>query len=40
MRQWIMMGVAAVVLAGCIPPGRGPEGPGRPMPIEGDSIGY
>ena len=40
MRQWIILGVAAVALGGCIPPGRGPQGPGGPVPIEGDSITY
>jgi len=40
MRQWILMGVAAAALSGCIPPGREPVGPGGPVPIEGDSITY
>ena len=39
MRQWVLMGVAATALAGCIPPGR-PQAPGGPLPIEGDSIRY
>ncbi|MBC9033041.1 hypothetical protein IAG41_11605 [Sphingomonas sp. JC676] len=39
MRQWVLMGVVAVALGGCIPPGR-PQAPGGPVPIEGDSITY
>ena len=39
MRQWVLMGVAATALSGCIPPGR-PQAPGGPVPIEGDSIRY
>lgn len=36
MRQWVMAGVAAMELAGCVAPTR----PGAPVPIEGDSITY
>lgn len=36
MRQWVMAGVAAMALAGCVAPTR----PGAPVPIEGDSITY
>ncbi|WP_213981465.1 DUF6438 domain-containing protein [Sphingomonas sp. dw_22] len=40
MRQWVILGVAAAALGGCIPPGRGPGEAGGPVPIEGDSITY
>ena len=36
MRNWVMLGVAALALAGC----ARTERPGGPLPIEGDSITY
>jgi hypothetical protein len=36
--RWLMLGAAALALAGCVRPGT-PD-TGRPVPIEGDSISY
>ena len=34
--RWVLVGIAAMALAGCAKT----DGPGRPIPIEGDSITY
>lgn len=39
MRQWMALGAAALVLAGCARDGR-PDLPAAPVAIEGDSIRY
>ena len=39
MRQWMALGLAALVLAGCARDGR-PDLPDAPVAIEGDSIRY
>lgn len=39
MREWMALGAAALMLAGCVAPRSG-EGPAGPIAIEGDSIRY
>lgn len=39
MRRLVIIGLGTLALAGCVKPSGGP-GPGKPIPIEGDSITY
>ncbi|MBO9624358.1 MAG: hypothetical protein J7500_16745 [Sphingomonas sp.] len=38
--RWLVLGLAATALAGCVPPARPGADTGTPVPIEGDSIAY